>query len=74
TVGSQIVEIDDGENFYIYAGDIIATMFHTYLPVISAYDISRHDTYKAKEYIYDKLKQKDGILLLDHDNDKWELR
>jgi len=73
TVGSQIVEIKTDKGFYIYPADIIPTMMHTHLPVTSAYDINREDTYKAKLYIYDTLKSHDGYLLLDHDNDIWEI-
>lgn len=71
--GSQIVEIDIPSGFYIYAGDIIPTVFHIPLPVCSAYDVSREQTFAAKEYIYETLKAKDGFLLLDHDNDAWQL-
>ena len=73
TVGSQIVEIDNGSEFSIYAGDIIATEFHLNPVIISAYDVSRQDTFRAKQYIYDKLRQKNGYLLLDHDNERWQI-
>lgn len=73
SVGSQIVQIDLPEGFYIYAGDIIPTRFHTSMAITSAYDISRKDTFKAKKMIYDKLKAKSGILLLDHDTKEWEI-
>ncbi len=73
TVGSQIVEIDSSEGFYIYAGDIIATEFHLNPVIISAYDVSREDTYLAKQYIYETLKQKNGYLLLNHDNERWQI-
>ncbi len=74
TAGSQIVEITTDKGFYIYAGDIIATMLHVPPPITSAYDISRQDTYAAKQYIYSRLKAENGYLLLDHDNDVWEIR
>lgn len=73
TVGSQIVEIDTDDGFYIYAGDVIPTMFHTSPAITSAYDVCRKDTFKAKQYIYALLKEKQGFLLLDHDNDKWAI-
>ncbi|MDZ4181346.1 MAG: hypothetical protein U1B83_00610 [Candidatus Cloacimonadaceae bacterium] len=73
SVGHQIVEIDSPEGYYIYAGDIIPTMFHTSASVTSAYDVCRKDSFKAKQYIYAKLKEKQGFLLLDHDNDKWAI-
>ncbi len=73
TLGSQIVEISTPEGYYIYPGDIISTRFHTAPAITSAYDVCRKDTFKAKQYIYAKLKEKQGFLLLDHDNDSWEV-
>ncbi|MFO8144745.1 MAG: MBL fold metallo-hydrolase [Candidatus Syntrophosphaera sp.] len=73
TQGSQIVEIDTGAQYYVYAGDIIPTFFHVTPAVTSAYDICRKDTFKAKQYIYSRLKEKQGVLLLNHDLNKWEI-
>jgi len=73
TVGSQIVQIDLPEGFYIYAGDIIPTMFHTSLAITSAYDVARKDTFAAKKLIYERLKARQGILLLDHDLKRWDV-
>lgn len=73
TVGSQIVQIDFAEGFYIYAGDIIPTMFHTSPAITSAYDVSRKETFAAKQLIYSRLKERNGCLLLDHDLSKWEV-
>lgn len=73
TVGSQFVQIDAEHGFFIYAGDIIATKFHTSLAITSAYDVCRADTFKAKKDIYSRLKAKNGFLLLDHDTRIWEI-
>lgn len=73
SLGSQIVEIDTPYGFYIYPADIIPTFFHISLAVTSAYDLSRTDTYKAKSYIYSRLKEKKGTLLLNHDPKRWEV-
>lgn len=73
TVGSQFVQIDSPEGFYIYAGDTIPTMFHTSLAVTSAYDVCRSDTVAAKKLIYDRLKEKNGILLMNHDTSFWDI-
>ena len=73
TVGSQFVQIDAEHGFFIYAGDIIATKFHTSLAITSAYDVCRADTFKAKKDIYSRLKAKKGFLLLDHDTRIWEI-
>lgn len=73
TCGSQIVEIDSGDGFYIYAADIVPTLFHASPAVTSAYDVCREDTFQAKRYIFNRLKEKNGNLLLNHDLKRWEL-
>ena len=73
TVGSQAVEVQTETAYYSYAGDIIPTRFHTVLPVISAYDVSRTQTWQAKNDLYDRLRAKGGILLLNHETDDWQV-
>jgi len=73
SVGSQIVEVDTPDGFYIYPTDIVPTMFHTSPAVTSAYDLNRKDTFKAKQYIYSRLKEKQGTLLLNHDMHRWDV-
>lgn len=73
TVGHQYVQIDFGDSFYIYAGDIIPTWFHTSLAITSAYDVSRRESFAAKKQIYARLKERNGSLLLDHDLNSWEI-
>jgi glyoxylase-like metal-dependent hydrolase (beta-lactamase superfamily II) len=73
SVGSQIIEILQDGVPYIYAGDIIPTHFHLPLAITSSYDVSRNETFLAKQMIYDKLIQGNGFLLLDHDTTQWQL-
>ena len=73
TVGTQYVEIMADDGFYIYAGDIIATFFHTRPAITSAYDVCRADTVKAKERIYKSLKEHNGTLLINHDPKRWNI-
>jgi glyoxylase-like metal-dependent hydrolase (beta-lactamase superfamily II) len=73
TVGSQYVQVEAADAFYIYAGDIIATKFHAALAITSAYDVCRADTFKAKQDIYARLKDNSGFLLLDHDIREWKI-
>ncbi len=73
SVGHQFVQIDFGDRFYIYAGDIIPTWFHTSLAITSAYDVSRKESFEAKKLIYSRLKERHGSLLLDHDLTSWEI-
>ena len=72
SVGSQIVEIEAEGGFYIYPADIIPTLFHLPLAITSAYDVNRKETYLAKQYIHQTLKEKGGKLLFNHDNQHWE--
>lgn len=73
TVGSQIITINFGTEYFIYAGDIIPTMFHTSLAITSAYDVSRIQTVAAKKLIYSRLQEHNGILLLNHDLSHWQV-
>ncbi len=74
SVGSQIVEIEAQDGFYIYPADIIPTAFHLPLAITSAYDVNRKETYLAKQYIHQTIKERGGKLLLNHDNLHWVFR
>ncbi len=67
TEGFQIVEIDNEDIQAIWAGDIIPTQHHLIPPIISAYDISRKDSFKAKEYIL----KKGYTIYFSHDPELW---
>ena len=73
TVGSQTVAIDFGTTYYLYAGDIIPTLFHTSMAVTSAYDVNRMQTAAAKKMIYSQLQEHNGTLILCHDTEKWQI-
>lgn len=73
SVGHQIVIIDSAIGYYIYAGDIIPTVFHSSPAVTSAYDVNRKESYHAKRYIRDLLAARKGYLFLDHDLKKWQI-
>lgn len=73
TAGMQIVEVNKDDKSYIYAGDIIPSRFHMHLVVTSAYDVSRAQSVAAKQLIYEKLRDTEGILLLDHDTEAWQI-
>jgi glyoxylase-like metal-dependent hydrolase (beta-lactamase superfamily II) len=74
TIGTQIVVCESNGDFAIYAGDIIPSQPHLALPVVSAYDVSREDTFKAKKAILMEIKQKKGYLLLNHDGSEFAIR
>lgn len=73
SVGHQMIEVIKDNQPYIYAGDIIPTRFHLPSAITSGYDVSRADSFAAKQMIYDKLRATDGFLLLDHDVNEWQL-
>ena len=73
SVGCQIVSIAADDGFYIYPSDIIATKFHSSPAITSAYDINRKQTFEAKQYIRETLREKNGYLLLNHDPKHWKL-
>lgn len=68
--GMQIVKIEDDNFLAYYAGDIIPSQYHVNLPVISAYDLCRKTTFKAKKRIMEELRQQEGYLILDHDSEQ----
>ena len=70
TDGMQIVNICDDENTIFYPADIIPTEFHLHLPVTSAYDTCRNETFRVKTAIYEDLKHKKGGIILNHDQNK----
>ncbi|MDP8232923.1 MAG: MBL fold metallo-hydrolase, partial [Candidatus Zophobacter franzmannii] len=67
TEGFQIVKLNFPDCKAVFAGDIIPTEPHLYLPVISAYDISRKDTFKAKLMI----KELNIPIFFSHDTEVW---
>jgi glyoxylase-like metal-dependent hydrolase (beta-lactamase superfamily II) len=74
TIGTQIVSCESEDDFAVYAGDIIPSLPHLALPVVSAYDVSREDTFKAKKAIISEIRQKKGYLLLNHDGNEFAVR
>ncbi|MBN2829177.1 MAG: MBL fold metallo-hydrolase [Candidatus Cloacimonetes bacterium] len=69
TVGFQIVKFTFKDDKAIFAGDIIPTREHLPLPIISAYDISRKDTFYAKKMILES----DSRIYFSHDIDVWSI-
>lgn len=64
TIGMSIVEIMLENEKWIFAGDNIPNHFHLSLPVISAYDISRNDTFVSKKNIFNEA----DIIIFPHDD------
>jgi glyoxylase-like metal-dependent hydrolase (beta-lactamase superfamily II) len=74
TIGTQIVVCESEGEFAIYAGDIIPAVPHMTLPVVSAYDVNREATFKAKKAILEEIRQKKGYLFLNHDGKEFAIR
>ena len=67
TNGMQIVRIQKENKLIYYPGDIISSKFHLILPVTSAYDVSRYDTFVAKKQIINEVKKNNGSIILNHE-------
>jgi glyoxylase-like metal-dependent hydrolase (beta-lactamase superfamily II) len=67
--GNQIVKVHSDNEFAVFAGDIIAMKAHQHPAVTTAYDVSRRDTFAAKNLILNELNQTHGTLLLVHEPD-----
>ncbi len=74
SVGTQVVCCESEDEFAVYAGDIIPSQPHLTLPVVSAYDVSRIDTFKVKKAMIAEIRQKKGCLLLNHDSSEFALK
>jgi glyoxylase-like metal-dependent hydrolase (beta-lactamase superfamily II) len=67
TVGFQIVALNFDDKKAIFAGDIIPSQDHLPLPIISAYDLSRNDTFLAKKMIIES----NSRIYFSHDINVW---
>jgi len=65
--GMQVVRIESEKKLAYYAGDIIPMDANRHLSVTSAFDLNRKQTFLAKKKILQELKEKKGILFLNHD-------
>jgi len=72
--GSQMVRIESEGQIAYYAGDIICFESHLHPGISTAYDICRKDTSKAKKRILKELRERKGILFLNHDVKKTFIR
>jgi|SRR5690554_3190618 len=68
--GTQIIRIESKNNLCYYPGDIIPHELHLQLPVTSAYDVNRYNTFLTKKAILNELKKRGGYLILNHQSDK----
>ena len=67
--GMQVVRIESNGKLAYYAGDIIPMDANRHLSVTSAFDLNRKQTFLAKKKILQELKEKKGILFLNHDTE-----
>lgn len=64
--GMQVVRLESDNTLAYYPGDIIPTEVHRRLAVTSAFDINRERTIEIKQKILRELEQRQGYLILDH--------
>jgi len=67
TRGHQCVLVEDGGAGALFLGDLIPTRAHVPLPWIMAYDLYPVDTLEEKRRLLDLAKQRDWLLLFQHD-------
>lgn len=72
--GTQVIRIENNDKLAYYAGDIICFESHLHTGISTSYDICRKDTSKAKKKILTELKERKGILFLNHDVNKTFIR
>jgi len=65
--GSQIIRIESDGQLAYYAGDIVCFESHLHPGISTSYDICRKDTSKTKKKILAELRERKGILFLNHD-------
>ncbi len=65
--GSQTIRIESNNELAYYPGDIVCFESHLHPGISTAYDICRKDTSKAKKKILNELRERKGILFLNHD-------
>lgn len=67
TRGHQCVLIEDAGAAALFLGDLIPTRSHVPLPWIMAYDLYPLDTLEEKRKLLDLARQRDWLLLFQHD-------
>ncbi|HEX2961454.1 MAG TPA: MBL fold metallo-hydrolase [Ignavibacteriales bacterium] len=67
TFGQQLVKISDGENTFVYCGDLIPLASHTHLPYIMGYDLQPLVTLEEKKSLLTKAAEGNWKLIFEHD-------
>ncbi|MGE5352569.1 MAG: MBL fold metallo-hydrolase [Acidobacteriota bacterium] len=67
TFGQQLVKISDGDNTFVYCGDLIPLASHTHLPYIMGYDLQPLVTLEEKKNILTRAAEENWKLIFEHD-------
>lgn len=67
TFGQQLVKISDGNNTFVYCGDLIPLASHTHLPYIMGYDLQPLVTLEEKKNILSRAAEENWKLIFEHD-------
>ncbi len=68
--GMQVVRIESENELAYYPGDILPMEINRHLAVTTAFDLNRRDTFNAKKRILKEIKERAGIIFLEHDTKK----
>jgi len=72
--GTQVVRIESGNELAYYPGDILPMEINRHLAITTAFDLNRKETFNAKKKILKEIKEKAGIIFLEHDTKKQFIR
>ncbi|MBD3334889.1 MAG: MBL fold metallo-hydrolase [Candidatus Eisenbacteria bacterium] len=67
TRGHQTVEIEGGDAWLLYAGDLVPTVSHLRSAFTMGYDMRAEEVIRDKEELLEACRARDGILVFDHD-------
>jgi len=68
--GMQVVRIESENELAYYPGDILPMEVNRHLAVTTAFDLNRNDTFNAKKKILKEIKERAGLIFLEHDTNK----
>jgi len=65
--GMQVVRIESNNELAYFPGDILPMEINRHLAVTTAFDLNRKETFSAKKKILKEIKDRKGIIFLEHD-------
>ena len=72
--GTQVVRIESESELAYYPGDIMPMEVNRHLAVTTSFDLNRKKTFHAKKKILSEIKERNGVIFLEHDPKKQFLK